>query len=251
MKKNLTGFDIERWRKELLSSNKLQELKTTYSKKYPQIPGSNTPEFWDEKFSGDNTYLFPMAYARNKMVAESVQTGSRVLNLGAGKGYLENFVYERVGDALEWVGTDFTNIEIKELRANFPSYTFKKTGLLKLPFTENYFDTICLLEVLEHIAPEETFSVLEEICRVLKTGGTVIVSVPLNEGLEEMMPDNPNAHKRDYSPELLRYELETSGFKIAKQQTLSAFGSFYALKHFINSIFKLRKPNNVVVWAQK
>lgn len=251
MKKLQTGFDIERWRKVLLSQKKFSELKKTYSTKFPEIINDNTPEFWDEKFSDATTTLFPMAYARNEMVCKSLKRQSKVLNVGAGKGYLESFVFQKFATQIEWTGTDFTHITSKQLQKKFPRYSFIKTGLMKLPFEDATFDTVCLLEVLEHIAPHQTFSVLRDLYRVLKKSGTLIISVPLNEGLEQMRPYNPNAHMRDYSIELLQFELESVGFKVKKIKTLSAFATWYAIKHFINAFLHLRKPNNVIMWAQK
>lgn len=251
MKKLLTGFDVERWRKVLLSQQNFTQLKKTYAIDFPEISNGNTPEFWDEKFLDVMTTLFPMAYARNELVCNSLKRQTKILNVGAGKGYLESFIFQKFGTQLEWVGTDFTHITSKQLRRKFPCYSFIKTGLTKLPFEDAKFDTVCLLEVLEHIAPHQTFSVLKELYRVLKKNGTLIISVPLNEGLEQMMPYNPNAHMRDYSIELLQFELESVRFKVKRIETLSAFATWYNLKHFINTFLHLREPNNVIMWAQK
>lgn len=251
MKKLQTGFAVERLRQQLLQANKIPELLQTYSKKFPEIVGTNSPSFWDKKFSSEAAYLFPMAYDRNMLVAASLRKNSQVLNLGAGAGYLEEFVWHKFGNSINWVGTDFTHQTLTDLARKYPSYSFKKTGLLKLPFADNTFDYVCLLEVLEHIAPSETFRIVHELYRVLKPGGTAIVSVPLNEGLESMMPYNPNAHLRVYSVELVCFELTVVGLQVRQIQLLSAFGSFYYLKKYINDLFHIRQPNNVIIWAKK
>ena len=45
-----------------------------------------------------------------------------------------------------------------------------------LSFPDDYFDVIVIFEVLEHINDQE--STLKELCRVLKSDGTLILSVP-------------------------------------------------------------------------
>ena len=45
-----------------------------------------------------------------------------------------------------------------------------------LPFEDNYFDSVLMTEVLEHVASPE--SVFQEISRVLKPGGTLYLTTP-------------------------------------------------------------------------
>ncbi len=227
MKKVITGFDIERLRKKFLSEGKITKLLATYSAEYPEIHGENTPEFWDEKFSGDNTTLFPMAYFRNKLVASTIKSGDAVLNLGVGMGYLEEFILERHLSSVDLTATDFTDTALKNLKKRFSQIKFVTTGLVPLPFPSESYDVVCLLEVLEHIAPKETFSVLNQIYSVLKPGGTAIISVPLNEGLEQMMPSNPNAHKRVYSIDLIIFEIQKAGFTVYRSEKNFCFWEFF------------------------
>ena len=192
-----------------------------------------------------------MATDRNSIVAKSIEENEKVLNIGAGNGYLEEAVSNRLGRNVDWTGTDITEETFKKLQKRFSNYSFKKAIITKLPFKDEIFDTVCLLEVLEHIAPSETLLVLKEINRVLKNGGRIIISVPLNESLEAMMPNNPNSHLREYSIELLEFELKTCGFAVQQKKTLSAFANFYNLKNFVNNILRMREPNNVIIWARK
>lgn len=46
----------------------------------------------------------------------------------------------------------------------------------KLPFQEEYFDTVTCLAVIEHVF--DPFSVISDISRVLRTGGNLIISFP-------------------------------------------------------------------------
>ncbi len=259
-----TGFDTERLRKKLLAQKKHSDLLATYFKKFPEIADSNSPDFWDEKFENEiDDELFYMSVDRNSIVASKIKgdcskkntnhddSEYKVLNVGAGSGQLEKVIAQKIGPSINWTGTDFTHKTLNKLEKNFPKFKFVKTGIVPLPFAENTFDSVCLLEVLEHIQPSETFGVLKELHRVVKTGGTVIISVPINEGLEQMMPNNPNSHVRVYSKKLLSFEATVAGFKIKEIIALTAFNSLYLLKKIINSLFKLRQPNNLIFVLEK
>jgi len=132
---------------------------------------------------------------------------------------------------------------------------FKKSNILKIPFEEGYFDVVIVLEVLEHIPPSKTFLALTELKRVMKKGATLIVSVPLNEGLKEMVNKgiNPNGHVRVYAPELIVAELKIARFKVKRKIFLFAFKEMYFIKKLLQkSILRKRwKPNNIIIFANK
>lgn len=256
------GFETEKLRKKLLSQKKYLQLLSTYFRPFPEITDFNSPDFWDEKFENEvNTNSFYMTTDRNSIVTKIIKKNCeknlkdkqlcKILNIGAGSGQLEKIATQKIREAISWIGTDFTQMTLNRLKEKYPKFTFVKTGIIPLPFAENTFDTVCLLEVLEHIQPQKNFAVLKEIYRVTKTGGTVIISVPINEGLEQMMPNNPNSHVRVYSKELLSFELTVSGFKINKVFSLTAFNSLYSMKKLINSILKMREPNNLIFVLEK
>jgi ubiquinone/menaquinone biosynthesis C-methylase UbiE len=251
MNKIKTGFDTERLRKKYLSQQKLQKLQSAYSAKHPQIENLNTPDFWDMKFSDVTTEAFPMARDRNNQILKFLSANSKILNLGSGKGYLEELIENKFGDSISLTGTDFTQKSLSRLTNKFKSFEFIKTNLTKLPFKASSFDFVFLIEVLEHISPPKTFALLKEMRRVVKKDGKVIISVPINEGLEEMMPDNPNNHVRDYSEELLRYEVEKAGFKVVKVYRYSAFGKLYRIKTIINKLLKIKHHNNILFLLEK
>lgn len=246
-----SGFDVERFRKKLLCKKKYKTLLETYFSDLPEIEDQNSPKFWDEKFATETeSDLFPMSTDRNRIVGSLIQPNTKVLNIGAGMGYLEEVVFNTIGEHIDWTGTDITNQTLEKLKTNFPKYHFVKSKIEELPFERDTFDIVCLLEVLEHISPRHTFGVLKKIHTVLKPGGTAIISVPVNEGLE-MMPNNPNSHLRVYSKELLSFEAKISGFKIKRIIALTAFPNWYFVKKIINSIFNLRKPNNYIFILEK
>jgi len=78
-----------------------------------------------------------------------------------------------------------------------------------LPFADDEFDLVALLDTVEHI-PDE-FGVLEECRRVLKPGGKLIITVPAFMWLWSYN-DDINAHQRRYTAPELRHKLAMAGF---------------------------------------
>ncbi|MDE1854530.1 MAG: methyltransferase domain-containing protein [Thaumarchaeota archaeon] len=51
-------------------------------------------------------------------------------------------------------------------------------SVMDLPFSDRTFDSATLLEVIEHVPPEDQVGALKEVKRVVKQDGTVILSTP-------------------------------------------------------------------------
>src|SRR6185295_537191 len=95
---------------------------------------------------------------------------------------------------------------------------------LRLPFADGTFGTVLLADVLEH-CPEDR-PVLEEICRVLKPGGRLVLSVPSLEwgfpdflsvlGIESVHDqEGPERHwTPGYTREILSERLTADGLEI-------------------------------------
>lgn len=85
-----------------------------------------------------------------------------------------------------------------------------QTGSWKLPLRDGVFDAVFALEVLEHV--EEDRRLLAEIVRVLRPGGTALISVPLHMSLWSAV-DDACAHVRRYEPEELLEKIRASGLR--------------------------------------
>lgn len=91
---------------------------------------------------------------------------------------------------------------------------------LSLPFPDKSFDLVTMFDVLEHIE-DDRFAVVEAF-RVLKPGGTFMLTVPAYEFLWGRQ-DEVSLHKRRYIASELRSRISEQSFRIVK---LSYFNTF-------------------------
>ncbi len=240
---------FEYLRQKLANRGFWSDFLKTYQIQRLNFPDRNSGLFWDEVFS-HQTSLMPMEVWRINKVISLLDGKKNLLNIGVGKGALETFLFRKFPD-IEYRGTDFTRFTLDLLQQKYGKSRIKFNTLPHLKFRRSTFDQILFLEVIEHIKPQMAFAVFSEIYRVLKPEGKLIVSVPINEHLDKLIPYNPNSHMRMYSEEVIRSELRLSGFTIEKVYRTSAFHKFFKLKHLINQLLLLREYNNLIILARK
>ena len=56
-----------------------------------------------------------------------------------------------------------------------------------MPYEDNYFDTVLLVSILEHLKPDDLEQAFVEIRRVLKPGGQMVYGTPVEKPFMVMM----------------------------------------------------------------
>jgi SAM-dependent methyltransferase len=91
-----------------------------------------------------------------------------------------------------------------------------------LPFGDDYFEVVTMLAVFEHIEPERLQALIVEVSRILKQGGTFVITTPAHwvDLLLKMMAKlglvskvEINEHKAMYSRRRIRSILAKNGFE--------------------------------------
>jgi len=114
----------------------------------------------------------------NDLVNVSDIQNKKVLDIGCGFGWFElNALKKGVG---EIAGIEISALDLKPAKENIKDKraVFKIGGALKLPFKNNYFDTVVAWEVIEHIPKNTEDKMFKEVKRVLKRNGTFYLSTP-------------------------------------------------------------------------
>jgi SAM-dependent methyltransferase len=106
-----------------------------------------------------------------------IEKGNVILDLGSGTGYFANSTRKQEAPTF-CIDISLRNLlSIKEREDSDVSLINAKAE--KLPLNDKSFDKVLCSEVLEHI--KEDTAALKEISRILKPGGTLVMSVPCSE----------------------------------------------------------------------
>ena len=199
--------------------------------------------------------------------------GERVLDAGCGIGYYSFKLATKFGCKVDGVDIDIDDIEMAKKISGVTrviSVNFKICDISELDFSDNTFDKIILSEILEHVRDEK--KILNELHRVLKPRGHLIVSTPYVDVVKEYSEQKPKlsskkaqrdiggGHVRNgYSLKLLSKVLDDAGFDvvayrfIGKKFTIRAGFPLFLLAYPISMLDKFigGVGNGIVLKAEK
>jgi ubiquinone/menaquinone biosynthesis C-methylase UbiE len=128
-----------------------------------------------DKFSGTRAFM----WRDLGLVKDLEKSGDKVLDFGCGSGRLVGFF---CGKYKSYVGVDISQklIDIAKQRYHSEKTNFVKLSndFSRLPFKDSYFDIVFSIAVFHHFPSREyALDVVDELHRVLKPGGKIVITV--------------------------------------------------------------------------
>jgi ubiquinone/menaquinone biosynthesis C-methylase UbiE len=158
---------------------------------------------------------------RRKKLTLALVEGERCLEIGAAEGWMSRDIAGRVQ---ELVCADIALSYLARAQKSGLKATFVRLDAHTLPFPDDYFDCVVLTEVIEHLV--SPYTALEDIHRVLKPSGVLIISTPnlmtipnILQNMARFSRPSHDAHLSGYDIRLLQAVLSFAGFKTIKIQT--------------------------------
>jgi len=161
------------------------------------------------------------AQRANKLIPTTLRDG-RILDIGCGTypyflahtAFAEKFAIDQI---------PLPSHTASELKIE--SFTLDLEIEPRLPFEDNYFESITLLAVVEHLDPALMAKLFKEVYRALKPGGVVILTTPAawSDGLLKFMAqinlvsaEEIHEHAYAYTLPLLGWYFGQAGFEMTK-----------------------------------
>ena len=105
---------------------------------------------------------------------DGLRSGERVLDIGCGNGRAS----ERITPDIDYTGIDNSERLVEIAKKRYPNREFIVADALDLPFSDHDFDRVYAIGLIHHIPSEEKrMKFLEEVTRVLKSGGMLTLTV--------------------------------------------------------------------------
>ena len=156
----------------------------------------------------------------------------KILDLGSGSGRFIEFLGRDDIYALD--GNEISVGKLKNLTRNATHAV-----LPNIPFPDNYFNGVHASHILEHLCPEDFYSTLKEMNRVLKGGGILVVSSPmLWDGFYDDL-----SHIKPYHPQVFEQYLCTG--RSYQSSTRSEIGG-YKIRDLLYR-YKFQELNPVMI----
>lgn len=136
---------------------------------------------------------------------EKISQDDCCLDAGCGEGYGTKLLSSAV-KKITGIDIDKKIIEKASEKYAGANREYRSYDGKMIPFDNDYFDTIVSFHAIEHIKDDTGF--IDEICRVLKNNGQLIITTPNKaKRLPGNMPSWNVFHVREYSPLELKHLL--------------------------------------------
>lgn len=212
--------------------------------------------WWDQTSSRHQDRYFSQRYGAAIIVlvqlfgVRNLRRG-QVLDFGCGSGYLLDALLAR---NIPCAGADFSEDSVavveKRLGDNSLFHGVQLVRRLPTDIPDGSYDTVFLIEAIEHLLDDDLEVTLTELHRILRPGGVVVVTTPNDEQLtqaESICPDcgcifHPVQHVRSWDQASLSTTMRQFGFDTVRSRPLYLQRSWLQTLAVTGLMAALRRP---------
>ena len=191
--------------------------------------------FYDQVYRQKTGVRYCWHDLKFRTVAALLGTPRRVLDIGCGPGtFIGNYL-----TGIEALGLDISAAQIDYATRTYGSAThrFSTRSLASLPETDEHFDAVTVVELIEHLTPAAAIRLLTEARTLLAPGGVLVVTTPNYRSLWPLIELGVNAmsqvtyieqHINKYRRGLLAAHLSAAGYRDVSVRTAVGLAPFAA-----------------------
>jgi len=200
-----------------------------------------------ENFCGPDTNIHKEHISRYQFASNYIK-GKKILDIACGTGYGCKMFVEC--GAKYVIGCDISNETVDYAKEHFleKDIEFHKKDIRNLDFPDETFDCVVSFETLEHITEQE--HVIDELKRVLKKGGILIISTP-NKEVRSLDEENTNIfHEKELTVNEFKNLLNNHfpNFKLFSQRLIKDIS--LSKKIMRNIILKCIKYDSMKIYTK-
>jgi len=199
--------------------------------KYESIPAG----YYDQIYKMQRGIQSRWHYEKFARIRSKIKSG-RLLDIGCGPG---TFI-GTLGSSVSATGVDISKQQISYALANNKDAekNFKVVNDPPYEFADGLFDTVTLIELVEHLPYEQCLLLLKEAHRLLRSGGRILISTPDYFGLWPFLEVLVNRlgkinyeeqHITHFDETKLRQLVDEVGFEIQRIEKYQLFSPFAAI----------------------
>lgn len=141
-------------------------------------PGEYTEDYFLTNWGGFEEYLQGKISLRHQRALEylEVHPGEVILDIGCARGEFLQLCSKKGGII---IGADYSPaaVKISSIWKNVNVMVIQASATA-LPLREGIFDKVTMLDLVEHLDPDDLLKCLKEVKRVLKESGQVLIHTP-------------------------------------------------------------------------
>lgn len=179
-----------------------------------------------------------------ELVREEKLKGKTLVDIGSSDGLLISKL--KNSGLRKIIGVDPNENKIKIARKKNHQANFFVSTADNLPIKDNFADFATMFDVIEHVPKGGEVNALNEINRVLRPNGVLLLSTPNDNFVMNLLDPAWYLGHRHYKVNNLKRVLKKSGFQVISSKIKGGiwFSLYLIWLYFLKHVFKIKTPRS-------